>query len=111
MLTEHGMPIAPSTYYARPTAPVSAAELADAYAANILVDLHRTHRGLYGVRKLWHVARRAGHPWGRDQGGGSSQRRPRHRRDRRQSGSWSTRSTVVPSTGRACARHQSQESP
>jgi transposase InsO family protein len=69
VLTEHGMPIAPSTYYARRAAPVSAAELADAYATNILVDLHRTHRGLYGVRKLWHVARRAGHRWGRDQVG------------------------------------------
>jgi putative transposase len=63
------MPIAPSTYYARRTAPVSAAELADAYAANTLVDLYRAHRGLYGVRKLWHAARRAGHPWGRDQVG------------------------------------------
>jgi len=69
VLTEHGMPIAPSTYYDRLKAPVSAAELADAYAANVLVDLHRAHRGLYGVRKLWHAARRAGHPWGRDQVG------------------------------------------
>src|SRR3954471_22807610 len=59
----------PSTYYARRTSPVSAAELADAYAANVLVDLYRAHRGLYGVRKLWHAARRAGHPWGRDQVG------------------------------------------
>ena len=69
MLTEHGMPIAPSTYYARVQAPISAAELADAYAANTLVDLYRAHRGLYGVRKLWHAARRAGHRWGRDQVG------------------------------------------
>jgi putative transposase len=63
------MPIAPSTYYDHLKAPVSAAELADAYAANTLVDLYRAHRGLYGVRKLWHAARRAGHPWGRDQVG------------------------------------------
>ena len=69
MLTEHGITIAPSTYYARRAAPVSAAELADAYAANTLVDLYRAHRGLYGVRKLWHAARRAGHRWGRDQVG------------------------------------------
>jgi putative transposase len=69
VLTEHGITIAPSTYYARVKAPVSAAELADAYAATILVDLYRLHRGLYGVRKLWHTARRAGHPWGRDQVG------------------------------------------
>jgi transposase InsO family protein len=69
VLTEHGIPIAPSTYYARRAAPVSAAELADAYATDTLVDLHRAHRGLYGVRKLWHAARRAGHPWGRDRVG------------------------------------------
>jgi transposase InsO family protein len=69
VLTEHGVKIAPSTYYARRAAPVSAAVLADAYAANTLVDLHRAHRRLYGVRKLWHAARRAGHAWGRDQVG------------------------------------------
>jgi putative transposase len=63
------MPIAPSAYYARRTAPVSAAELADAYAANALVALYRANRGLYGVRKLWHAARRARHRWGRDQVG------------------------------------------
>ena len=67
MLTEHGMPIAPSTYYDRRKSPVSDAELADAWAANTLVDLSRTNRGVYGVRKLWHAARRAGHRWGRDQ--------------------------------------------
>jgi len=69
VLTEHGVTIAPSTYYSRVACPVSAAELADAYAANVLVDLFRAHRRLYGVRKLWHTARRAGHGWGRDQVG------------------------------------------
>jgi putative transposase len=69
VLTEHGLKIAPSTYYERVSCPVSAAELADAYAANALVDLYWANRGLYGVRKLWHAARRAGHPWGRDQVG------------------------------------------
>jgi putative transposase len=69
VLTDHGMPIAPSTVHSRAASPVSAAELADAYAANTLVDLHRRNRGLYGVRKLWHTARRAGHAWGRDQVG------------------------------------------
>jgi hypothetical protein len=53
VLTEHGVTIAPSTYYLRVTCPVSAAELADAYAANALVDLYRLHRRLYGARKLW----------------------------------------------------------
>ena len=69
MLTEHGLKIAPSTHYQRVTCPVSPAELADADAANTLVDLYRAHRGLSGVRKPWHAARRAGHPWGRDQVG------------------------------------------
>jgi putative transposase len=69
VLTEHGMPIAPSTYYDRAKSPVSDAELADAWAANTLVDLYRAHRSLYGMRKLWHAARRAGHHWGRDQVG------------------------------------------
>ena len=44
MLTEHGLKIAPSTYYERVTCPVSAAELTDAYAANALVDLYRLFR-------------------------------------------------------------------
>jgi hypothetical protein len=69
VLSEHGMPIAPSTYYERCKAPVPAAALADAHAANTLVDLYRGNRRVYGVRKLWHAARRAGHPWGRDQVG------------------------------------------
>ncbi len=38
VLTAHGIQIAPSTYYARLVAPVSDAELADAYAVNLLVD-------------------------------------------------------------------------
>lgn len=43
------------------------AELGDAYAANIVFDLWKKERGLYGQLKLWHTARRAGHAWGRDQ--------------------------------------------
>ena len=69
MLSEHGVPIAPSAYYAhrdRGYGP-SAAELADAYAANTLHDLWTLNRKVYGQRKLWHAARRAGHRWGRDQ--------------------------------------------
>lgn len=59
----------PSTYCERIQRPVSPAELADAYAANTLVDLYRANRGLDGLRKLQHAARRAGHPCGRDQVG------------------------------------------
>lgn len=42
VLTEHGIKIAPSTYYAakrQGPSPVSAAALADAYAANAVCDL------------------------------------------------------------------------
>ena len=41
-------------------------ELADAYAANDMHRLRVTTRRLYGRRKLWKTARRAGHDWGRD---------------------------------------------
>ena len=68
VLGEHGLGIAPSTYYAhagRGFAP-SPADLADAYAANVLFDLWVVNRRLYGRRKLWKAARRAGLDIGRD---------------------------------------------
>jgi putative transposase len=62
-----GVQIAPSTYYAaKQQGPVSAADLDDAYDANTVVDLWVADRRVYGVRKLWHAAQRAGHDWGRD---------------------------------------------
>ncbi len=67
VLTEHGMQIAPSTYYAAVKTRVSAAELADAYLVDAVVDLYRVNRSVYGVRKLWREMRRAGHDVGRDQ--------------------------------------------
>src|SRR5690625_2941030 len=47
--------------------PVTPAELEDAYLANTLVTLHRENWSVYGVHKLWHVARRQGLEPGRDQ--------------------------------------------
>jgi putative transposase len=67
VLSGHGIPIAPSTYYAIKARGASAAELADAYAANALLDAWRANRAVYGVRKLWHAMRRAGWNPGRDQ--------------------------------------------
>jgi putative transposase len=67
VLAEHGTSIAPSTYYATVHQRVSAPNLDDAYRANMLLDLHRSNRGVYGRRKLWHAARRAGLRLGRDQ--------------------------------------------
>ena len=69
MLSEHDIPIAPSTYYAhrdRGFGP-SEAELADAYAAHQIYRLWCEHRRLYGRRKLWRLARRKGLLLGRDQ--------------------------------------------
>jgi transposase InsO family protein len=67
VLSEHGIKIAPSTYYAAVKTPVSAADLADAYLVNAVVDLFRANRSVYGLRKLYHEMRRAGHDVGRDQ--------------------------------------------
>src|SRR3954454_959743 len=69
VLSEHGMKIAPSTYYAHKTCPVSQAVLAEAYLVNALVSLHQENWGVYGIRKLWRAARRAGIEVGRDQVG------------------------------------------
>lgn len=69
VLNEHGIGIAPSTYYAhaaRGFGPTEA-ELADAYAANQLHQLWVSNRRLYGRRKLWKAARRAELELGRDQ--------------------------------------------
>ena len=61
--------IARQPYYRWRAAPVTEAELEEAYLANALVTLHRENWGVYGVRKLWHAARRAGLDVGRDQVG------------------------------------------
>lgn len=71
VLSEHGMKIAPSTYYAHRAQPVSAAALEEAYLVNALVDLHRANWGVYGARKLHAAARRAG--LGGEQGIGRDQ--------------------------------------
>lgn len=69
-LTEHGMPIAPSTYYAaKARGPVSDTALAEAYAANTVHALFVANRRLYGIRKMWHAMKHAGHDVGRDQVG------------------------------------------
>jgi putative transposase len=67
VLSEHGIQIAPSTYYARLREPVTAAQLEEAYLVNALVTLHQDNWGVYGAKKLWHAARRAGFEVGRDQ--------------------------------------------
>ncbi|MGH9124485.1 MAG: IS3 family transposase [Acidimicrobiales bacterium] len=66
MLTEHGIPIAPSTYYAHRAERVSQADWDDAHTANRLLNLWTANRAVYGVEKLHAAAVRAGIPIGRD---------------------------------------------
>jgi hypothetical protein len=42
-LSEHGMPIAPSTYYSRRAQPVSDRDWADAHMAHAVLDLYRAY--------------------------------------------------------------------
>lgn len=59
--------VAPSTYYAAKSRPPSTRARRDATLTPILVGLWETNRKLYGARKLWRAARRAGLEVGRDQ--------------------------------------------
>ena len=67
VLTEHHMPIAPSSYYAHRRRPVSAALLNEAYLVNQVIEVHRWNRGVYGIRKMWHALTQKGQQVGRDQ--------------------------------------------
>ena len=58
---------ASSTYYAARKRPLSARAIRDAVMIPILVALWTTNWKVYGVRKLWKAAKRAGHDIGRDQ--------------------------------------------
>jgi len=59
--------VAPSTYYAAKSRAVSARTRRDAVMQPILVKLWKDNYSVYGARKLWKAARRAGHDIGRDQ--------------------------------------------
>ena len=61
--------VAPSTYYAAKKRAPSARAVRDAALLPLLVALWTTNFKVYGVRKLWRAARRAGHDVGRDQVG------------------------------------------
>jgi putative transposase len=61
--------VAPSTYYDNKTRPLSARALRDAVMMPILLALFTANYKVYGVRKLWVAATRAGHDIGRDQVG------------------------------------------
>src|SRR5262245_66013516 len=59
--------MAPSTYYDAKTRPPSARACRDAVLGPALVQLWENNYRVYGARKLWKTARRAGHDVGRDQ--------------------------------------------
>lgn len=68
VLTSYGVKIAPSTYYAaKVRGPVSDAAWTEAHAANTVHRLFVSNRRLYGVRKMWHAMKHAGHDVGRDE--------------------------------------------
>ena len=58
---------APSTYYAAKSRPPSARAIRDAVLKVAILALWQANYEVYGVRKLWKAARRAGEDVGRDQ--------------------------------------------
>jgi len=59
--------IAPSTFYAAVTRPLSARAVHDSVVKDIIVRVHRANFGVYGVRKVWKALRRLNVDAGRDQ--------------------------------------------
>ena len=62
MLSEHGLKIAPSTYYEHVTRQPSARERSDALRLNEIRRVHRANFGVYGARKVWLTLNREGIP-------------------------------------------------
>jgi len=66
-LSKAGLPVAPSTYYAARSRVPSARAERDAVMTPIVRQLWQDNYRVYGARKVWKAARRAGHDVGRDQ--------------------------------------------
>jgi putative transposase len=66
-LRSAGVSVAPSTYYAAKRRLPSARERRDEQMIPLLRQLWTDNYRVYGARKLWKAARRAGHDIGRDQ--------------------------------------------
>jgi putative transposase len=67
VLRSAGESVAPSTYYATKARRPSLRAQRDAVMTPILRQLWEDNYRVYGARKLWKAARRAGHDIGRDQ--------------------------------------------
>ena len=81
MLTEFGLQIAPSTYYAALTRPPSARAVRDEELKEMIGKIYRTNYSVYGARKVWWQLRRdgvavqcQGDEWFRPLSGGCSPR-------------------------------------
>ena len=61
VLTEAGMKIAPSTYYAAKCRPPSARSVSDATTTEVIRRVHADNYGVYGVRKVHAELQRRGH--------------------------------------------------
>jgi putative transposase len=66
-LSKAGLQVAPSTYYAAKGRPACARAKKDAELRPALRQLWEDNYRVYGARKLWKAARRAGYDVGRDQ--------------------------------------------
>lgn len=66
-LSKAGLQVAASTYYAAKSRPASARARRDAELRPALRELWEDNYRVYGARKLWKAARRAGWDVGRDQ--------------------------------------------
>ena len=62
MLTEHGCPIAPSTYYDAARRPPSARAGRDEQLKAAITRIHQDNYGVYGARKVWLALNRQGIP-------------------------------------------------
>lgn len=60
VLTEHGLPIAPSTYYEHVRRDPSARDYRDAHLVNDIARVHTANYGVYGARKVWLALNREG---------------------------------------------------
>jgi hypothetical protein len=58
--------IAPSSYYAARSRPLSARAIADEQLKPKIAAVHESNFAVYGARKIWHVMRREGTEIGRD---------------------------------------------
>lgn len=67
VLKGHGIPIAPSTYYACKTRPPSARSRSDEQLLVKVKQVFTANYACYGARKLWHELRNQGLRVGRDQ--------------------------------------------